>query len=257
MPEANGGPGWIEAVARLGYVARGAVYVVVGGVAVGLGQGEFVGRRGALRTLADQPLGSAMMIAGVIGFTGYASWRLLQAWDELRGGWDVSDLRRAVFYAARGSAYGLTAVYAVAILATAEADGDVRGPFVGFPQAGLIAIGAVIGGYALFVVYHGLSRSFEDDLRSRGMPRTVERIVDLLGIAGYAARAVALGVTGAATIAAGLGVDPVEDLGLDRALAVLAGSGVGGPALTVVGIGLVAFGAYSVVQARYRDVDVP
>lgn len=257
MAERHPGPAWIETVARLGYVARGAVYVVVGGVAVSLGQGQFVGRRGALRTLADQPLGSALVIAGAIGFAGYASWRLIQAWDELRGGWDAADLWRAVFYTVRGSAYGLAAVYAIAILVSAEAGGGSSGPTTWLPPFFLVPIGTVIGGYALFVAYHGLSRSFKDDLRSRDMPRIIERPVDLLGVVGYAARAVALGVTGAATVAAGVGVDPVEDLGLDRALAVLARSGIGGPILTAVGIGLVAFGAYSLLQARYRDVDVP
>src|SRR6266545_5513055 len=69
---------WLARLARAGMVAQGAMYVLVGGLAIelalGLG-GKTTNQRGALHTLADEWYGLAALLALAIGFAGYAIWR--------------------------------------------------------------------------------------------------------------------------------------------------------------------------------------
>jgi hypothetical protein len=62
-------------LARVGLVARGVVYGIIGilalKLAVGSG-GKATTQRGALMTLAQEPFGKALLIATAVGLAGYA-----------------------------------------------------------------------------------------------------------------------------------------------------------------------------------------
>ena len=70
------------AIARMGLVARGVIYLLIGWVALTVAAGrshQEADQRGALQTLAAQPAGSAMLWALVVGFAAYALWRFSEA----------------------------------------------------------------------------------------------------------------------------------------------------------------------------------
>lgn len=68
----------IRGLARLGLVARGVVYGVIGilslKLALGSG-GRTESQTGALQTIANQTFGSVLLIVLAIGLVGYAVWR--------------------------------------------------------------------------------------------------------------------------------------------------------------------------------------
>ena len=68
-------------MARIGFAARGLVYIMVGWLAldVAANGGETTDNQGALGTLANAPLGHALLAICAIGFAGYAIWRLTEA----------------------------------------------------------------------------------------------------------------------------------------------------------------------------------
>src|SRR4051812_34573734 len=93
-------PGF-EIIARLGYVARGLVHVVVGGFAVlAASAGErAVGTKGALQKLLTQPLGTALLCVVALGLLCFAAWRLAQCFlDADHNGRGVSAIARRSFY---------------------------------------------------------------------------------------------------------------------------------------------------------------
>ena len=68
--------------ARLGFVARGIAYIVIGVIAimVALGIAEHsADRAGAIEAIATKPFGYLFLWILVIGFLGLAVWRFVQA----------------------------------------------------------------------------------------------------------------------------------------------------------------------------------
>jgi Domain of Unknown Function (DUF1206) len=74
------------------------------------------------------------------------------------------------------------------------------------------------------------------------------------GVAGHVARAVVFTLIGVFVIKSALQYDPKEAIGLDGALQKLAGAAYGPYLLGITAAGLIAYGLYCLVDARYRDV---
>ena len=78
-------PAWVVPAMRVGYVARGIVYVLIGILAVraALRGGPSEGAKGALSSLTDNSWGTAMLWVIAVGFFCYAIWRFIAAWMDL------------------------------------------------------------------------------------------------------------------------------------------------------------------------------
>src|SRR6516165_9167130 len=74
---------WMTLLARLGYGAKGVVYLIIGWlavqVAIGAG-GKTTDQRGALQTIHAQPFGRFLLALLIVGLIGFAIWCFLQAW---------------------------------------------------------------------------------------------------------------------------------------------------------------------------------
>ncbi|MEO6201117.1 MAG: DUF1206 domain-containing protein, partial [Cryobacterium sp.] len=109
---------------------------------------------------------------------------------------------------------------------------------------GLLVV--VIGG---FFVYRGATSKFTEAISvPGGAPGTV---IVALGMFGYVAKGIALGVVGILFLLAAYTTDPAKATGLDGALKSLVGLPFGPVILIGVGVGLIAFGAYSFARARF------
>ena len=68
--------------ARAGFVARGAVYAIIGILAfrLAIGQGgKITNQQGAFHTVAHQSFGHVLLVLLAIGLGGYSLWRLVRA----------------------------------------------------------------------------------------------------------------------------------------------------------------------------------
>jgi hypothetical protein len=109
-------------------------------------------------------------------------------------------------------------------------------------------------GAGLSNAYRAVTRKFLEDLELRKMSKREERWFTALGVFGHLARAVVFVLVGAFLVRAAYQYDPQEAIGLDGALAKLAAEPVGPLLLGAVAFGLLAYGLFCFVQARYRDV---
>jgi uncharacterized protein DUF1206 len=253
-----------EWLARSGFVARGLIYGIIGILAIKLAAGAggtTTNQQGALKTIARQPLGKVLLILVAIGLGGYALWRLVHA--LLGHGPEDSDStfdRVAAF--GSGIVYAGLCVIAVEILLGSGSSGGsgnasktTAGVF-GWPAGTwLVGIaGAVVIGIGLYQGYRGISRDFLEDSKTEQMSTRVRGWVEWVGSFGHLARMVVFGLVGVFLIKAAIDYDPNKAVGLDGALAKLAHASYGPFLLGVVAAGLIAFGVYSLSDARYRRI---
>jgi hypothetical protein len=250
-----------EWLSRAGFVARGFVYAIVGVLALRLAFGDggkLVDQQGVFRTVAEQPLGTALLAALAIGLGGYALWRFVRAaLGHGPEGRDSTFDRIAALVS--GLVYAGLCILAVGILTGSSghtspdrATADVLGWPAGVWLVG--AAGAAFVGVALYQAYRGLTKDFLDDAKTQEMGRLTQRWVGWIGLVGYLARAVVFGLVGIFLVKAAIGFDPKDAVGLDGALAKLLEQDYGPVLLGGVSAGLIAFALYSWSDARYRKI---
>lgn len=264
-------PEHAEATGRMGLAARGAVYCLAGAlalaVATGRGSGEIEGK-GAVESLAGKPFGGALLGALTVGLVAYALWRLLRAITGAGEGADRDGWQEAVM---RAGNVGQAAVYTSLALAAlrvlrqgssgSEGGSDQRARSItarlleqGWGRAAVIAIGMGLVAAGVGMVWWGASRRFEEHLRTSEMTSQQRAWLPRLGVFGHAARGVVAALIGMFLVRAAFEHDASDAVGIDGALRRLSEQPHGPVALTVVALGLVAYGLYSFVEARWRKV---
>jgi hypothetical protein len=254
--------GAFEALSRGGFVARGLIYGIIGlfalKLALGIG-GKVTDQKGALGTIAHQPLGSVLLGLVAVGLAGYSLWRLSHA--ALGYGSEKSDssFERV---AALGSSvvYGALCAIAVQFLLGSQSSSSsphkAAAGVLGWPAGPWLVglAGAVMLGVAAFQGYRGVTHDFLKDSKTEQMSDVIRRWVKWIGTFGHLARMVVFGLVGVFLIKAAVDFDPRKAVGIDGALAKLANSPSGPYLLGVVAAGLIAFAAYSLSDARYRRI---
>jgi hypothetical protein len=114
----------------------------------------------------------------------------------------------------------------------------------------LVVIG--VGLYQLFAAY---GAKFRDELRLNRMGDAKDRWVTLAGCVGTAARALAIGVAGAFVVLAAYQSDPTQVRGLGEALETIQRQPLGSYMLGIVAAGLLVYGAFMLLVARYRRIE--
>ena len=276
MPGAAGAPyggaareaaPWIVRLARLGYAAKGVVYVVIGALAARLAAGAggtTTDSHGALRAIGESALGKVSLVVIGVGLLGYAVWRLIGAATDAEGkGRDAKGIAIRLAHVGNGIAYGALGVAALRLLAAASrASGDraehwtARLMAMPFGRWLVIAVGAGIVGYALYQLYYAASDKVRKHLDlSTASPATATWVVRF-GRFGVAARAVVFALIGWFLVRAGLRYDPRQAGGVEQSLATLWNEPSGSILLGAVAVGLIAFGLFQLANARYRRMRV-
>jgi uncharacterized protein DUF1206 len=253
-----------EGLARAGYAGRGLLYVVIGLLAIRLAQGvggESVSQQGALRTIAHQPFGRVLLVLMAIGLGGYALWRLVQAVVGVTPEAGRHSTLDRIGALGSAVAYSAFCAVAIAILRDASSGGGsspkrTTADALGWPAGRELvgAVGVVFLVVAAYQAYLGVSRRFLDDAKTGEMRRSVRRAYTFVGVTGLLARSIAFGLIGVFFLKAAVEYDPHEAVGLDGALSRLTHQAYGSALLLVVACGLIAFGVYSLADARYRKI---
>jgi hypothetical protein len=270
--KAESGSGWYAWVARTGLVAKGVSFGIVGVLAIKLAAGnggKATSRQGALQTLAQHSFGKALLIMLALGFAAYAIWRLVQAFAEKeREGGEKGKAKKwgkRAGYIGRGLIYAGLTFSALKILTGSgqqrsqnEEAHSTTATVLEWPAGrwivGLVALAIV--GAGVWNLYRGLTRKFEDKWRMSEMSKTERKWGGRAGIAGHVARFVVFGLIGVFVANAAIDYDPNEAIGFDGALQKLAEASYGPYLLGLTAFGLVCYGIYCLVDARYRDVSV-
>ncbi len=262
---------WVDRLARLGFCARGLVYIVVGLIALQIASGgeqpagDEASKEGALRELVERSYGRPLLVVLAVGLGGYILWRVSEAAFGKR---DEDDERKRTAKragsAAKAVLYGAFLVSTVQLIADPSREGGGANEEESTATARLLevsggrllvgALGLVIMGGAVYVAYRGLAQKFDKRLDTSDMGRVEGRVIDGLGTVGMAARGLVFGVAGFLLLKAAIDFDPEQAQGLDGTLKVIAQRAYGQLLLRVTSIGIIAYGLYSFAEARYRQL---
>jgi len=248
---------------RLGYVAKGIVYIVIGFLAVeaafGRG-GKATDTKGAIRVIGESPFGKFALVVIAIGLFGYAAWRLVSAATdaEQRGG-QASSIAMRLGDAFRGLAYGSLGIFTLKLLTHKSAGNGNQAPgfvakMMGMPGGRLlvIACGVAFIGYAIYQIYKATTGKFMKRLNLGSASATVKTWVERFGRFGITARAIVFGMIGVLIARAGQTYNPSKAGGIAQSLNAIAREPKGHVLFAVVAIGLIAFGLFQIATARYR-----
>ncbi|MGZ4335280.1 MAG: DUF1206 domain-containing protein [Gaiellaceae bacterium] len=268
--KAEEGRGWYAVLARTGLVAKGVSFGLVGALAVKLAVGdggEATSRQGALQSLAHHGFGRIVLVLLVAGFAAYALWRLVQAWAERPSHDDgaAKTWGKRAGYVGRGLIYaGLT--YSTLRILLGRSGGQSQDAkahhstavVLGWPGGPWLvgAAGVALVGAALWNLYRGLARKFEDKWRVDRLGPGTRKWGSRAGLVGHVARFVVFGLIGVFVFRAAVDYSPRDAIGLDGALQKLAHAPYGPWLLGLTAAGLVAYGVFCLVDARLRDVSV-
>lgn len=251
---------WIVWLARLGYVAKGIVFLAVGVLAVRAafgGNGGPEGSEGALRSLLGEPFGGFVLLVTGVGLLGYALWRFVEAaLDPENDG-----VAKRFFYAVSGLIYGGLALEAIRLFRGRGGSGEDDTAFraaevMSWPGGRFIVglAGLVVLGYGLQQIWKAWSGEFTEKLALGSVGGSARRWSLRISRLGVAARGLAIVIMGVYAVIAGIQHDPSEARGMEGALEALQGSPLGTLSLIVVGVGLFGYGIYCFLNARYRRI---
>ncbi|QBD83578.1 DUF1206 domain-containing protein [Ktedonosporobacter rubrisoli] len=250
----------------MGYAAKGVVYILIGFLAIQLaiGQGgSTTDRQGALHTLYTQPFGQILLAIVTLGLIGFALWSFIQAiFDADNKGSDMKGIFARIGFAGVGISYAALAFGALQLVLSGH--NDAKGSTAStqswtallldkpFGVALVVLIGLFILGLAGFMFFRAYKAQFKRQLNLASVDDKVRKSAIFLGRFGNAAHGVVFAIIGLFLIIAALQHNPGQAKGLDSALQELAHQPFGAVVLGIVALGLMAYGAYSLVEARYR-----
>lgn len=251
-----------EALARAGYVANGAVHLLIGAIVFALafggdGEGD---QAGALKAVAGAPAGFVVLWLIAIALWALGVWHVVEGILARDRSGDAKGTVRK--WGRRAAEWGQAVVFialgvvAAAVALGARPDGEETaesasrglltlpgGPIV----LALIGIAIAIGGVAFVVM--GVLRSFRK--RMHVPAGAVGRGITILGVVGFVAKGISLLIVGVLLVVAAVTSDAEAAAGLDGAVQALLDLPLGPLLVAVVGVGFAAYGVFTIARARY------
>lgn len=254
----------IEGLARLGYAARGVVYLVIGWFAITAAQGHNrpTDTKGALAELFEKPFGAVLLGVVALGMAGYALWRIVGAVADVDNrGSKAKGLAVRAGHLLAGGIHVALAFYCLKLLAgrggresseTTAHDWTARLLDMPLGDWLVAAVGLGIAGFGVSQMLRAYKADFMPLL---SCDQRTARVVKPLGQAGFAARGMVFVLVGMFFVLAAWHANAMESGGMIKAFRWLQTQPYGPWLLGAVALGLLAFGLFSFVQAAYRRID--
>jgi hypothetical protein len=264
---------WLRGVSRLGLVCRGSVYLLVGSLALRLafavhrGTAAPASSAGAVQDAVAPAWGRVTLVVLVAGLAAYAFSQLIEAvFRPSRATGAIGAWRqRAV------SSWGFL-LYLVFCLSTARLLAgtpplqtavseqrqvtDVTAVVLrtGWGRALLIVAGVLAVAAGLETGRRSVRLDFRERFTAERMPRPLALLTRALGGVGCLARAAVIVLVGVFVIKAAVLSSAKQAKGLDAIFRWVAGLAGGSWLLALLACGLLCYGLYCLIEARYRDL---
>jgi hypothetical protein len=253
----------LQLLERLGYLVRGALYAVMGllalGIALKVTGGQTTDLSGSLVFLVSNPFGKLTLVVVAVGLTAYSLWGFTRAiYDPLHRGKDAGGYMARLGFVSSAVSYAAIVFLALRILVgSGGSSGDSTQKTIatilthpgGGWLTGIIGLVAIAVGLGQFL--EAYRATFKEDLKGAEMSASERDFVIALGRFGMFARGVIFLIIGWFLVQAGLHHDAAQVQGFGGAFLFLLGQPFGRIVLGIVALGFVALGLHSFACARW------
>lgn len=250
-------------LAKMGYAARGVIYLTIGILtllsALGM-QGEKTGSKGAILAIRNQPVGEILLILLVAGLCAYVIWRLIQGiTDADEHGHSLKGLvlRGALLVSA--ATHAVLAYWVVKLLlhenddSSGQSASSAVSSYLNEEMSTLVfgGIGVVVMLVGVAHLFKGYKSGFKKHM---DLPKGEHLWLTPICQFGLMARGVVWLIIGWIVLRSAVTAGSSEKEGISDALQWLSDTPFGSWLITIISIGLVAFGVYSFIESIYRRV---
>jgi len=250
-----------ETLARIGYAARGIIYIVIGVLAVllafGFG-GKTTDQQGAISMIGTQPAGRILLWLVLIGLVCYSLWGLIRAvFNPFHQGHDAKGFALRIGYLVSAIAYALLVMPTYALIsggAQPAQNGAQQGQIqqyiakilvMPFGQMLVGIIGIIVIAVGLIQFFQGFSAGFERKIHLDKLNPSQLRKVRFLGRFGTIARGIVFALIGLFIVFAAYTANSKQVKGFDSTLTTILQQPYGGWLMGAVALGLISLGMYS------------
>ncbi len=267
----------LVAVGRAGWVAKGAIYLLIGILAWPIafsssssGEGsEEASRRGALAAVADNSFGGVLLVILGVGLALYALWRLASAALPGRSDSEAKVWAHRAAYVFSGLSYAVLAFTALSVVFGGGSTGGGGGSGGGgggsrFEQVTrdvldwtlgrwLVGLaGAALIGLGGYFAVKGFQRKFLEQIDLTDAGSNERSAIVWGGTIGWIGRGAVVALLGVFLIDAAVTYDADQAEGLDGALRQAAEQPFGTFAVAFIAVALMIYGGFAALSARHR-----
>jgi hypothetical protein len=258
---------WIERLARVGFAAKGVLYLTIGVLsaraAMGAGGRTVTDTHGALDTL-NGTFGRPLLVIIALGLAGYGVWRLIDAIvDAEDHGRDAKGIAKRIGAAIRGLVHLALAGTAISLALWQGGSGghDAKAKhwtarLLDAPGGELLVWGvaAAFAGYGLYQLYCAWTTKLDKRLELGRLGSGARRLVIAISRFGIAARGIVFVTVAVLFGRAAMNRDASEAGGTGASMRELFAFGKW--PFIAIAAGVAAYGIYELIEARYRRIRV-
>ena len=246
--------------ARFGVATKGWVYFLIGALtafaAFGLG-GQKSGSGNALDFISQQVFGKVLLLITAVGLIGYVFWRWYQAFFDPKGvGSDFKAIVKRISYFISGAFYGFLAFSASKQVLGSGSEGGGNSFLVKMLdyKAVAIIIGLALLGKAIYEFYQAYSGKFREEVDEAGLSQKAKQLVIHAATIGFTARGLVVGIMAflmfrTAFSASSEKVDKTQAFGFLQ-------NEFGSIVMGIIAIGLIAYGVFMMIKAKYSSLSI-
>lgn len=254
---------WIAKIARIGLIAKGVVYAILGVLAfmaafdIGGKSNNNTNKAGVFHSVKDFPGGLFLLILLTAGLVCYSIWRGIQTFSNTNN--PEMKWTKRIRYFFSGIVYLTLAGTAIQMMfQDREEKGDESQYWVSqilhqsFGQW-LIGLGAfILASVGIYQVYYGLSGKYKKHVQQLNLHSSGSSLLLRSGKIGYIARGIVWLIIAYLFLLAALHNNSSEAGDTGKAFGFVENSSFGSYLLAALGIGLVAYGFFNFIRARYE-----
>jgi hypothetical protein len=262
-------PSWVKAFAKIGLISKGIVYCLTGlltllaAVKIGNTHSEDADKGGIFKFIYDQPVGKTALALIAAGLLCYAVWRFILAIkDTEHKGNDAKGLMSRFVYFFSGLMYLSISAIAIQIAffhksGTGNSRQKLAGELLQQPFGKWLAIAVAIGMVVVGIIqiHRSVSGKYKKYVqRSGDISHNAMSVLIKSGKAGYIARGIVWLIIGWLFFNAAIHANASEAGNSGNAFEWLQTSSYGNYLLAAVSLGLICYGIFMFVRARYQPI---